>query len=207
MPLWSPRLQSPTSNGATPNTPPAHTDIHRPLPPLPPAVIDLDVPTLYPHRRTDPEAPSAKHGRSFSHPFPSFFGGGSRRSGKRDTLKNRINVDSSDDEESIGDGRSNHSSIAPSRNPSVNATSEPMTGRCMTCDSTVRWPRDLKVFRCTVCLTVNDLETGTVQTPVGKEQNTGHALFALPRKRMFRQGGNPRYMDTRLMESSCSLVS
>jgi E3 ubiquitin-protein ligase HECTD2 len=28
----------------------------------------------------------------------------------------------------------------------------------MTCDSTVRWPQGLKVFRCTTCLTINDLE-------------------------------------------------
>ncbi|KAM0284582.1 hypothetical protein ACHAQH_001948 [Verticillium albo-atrum] len=31
------------------------------------------------------------------------------------------------------------------------------TGNCMTCNSLVRWPRDLKVFKCTVCVTVNDL--------------------------------------------------
>lgn len=28
----------------------------------------------------------------------------------------------------------------------------------MTCDSTVRWPSDLKTFRCVTCLTINDLE-------------------------------------------------
>lgn len=33
-----------------------------------------------------------------------------------------------------------------------------MTGKCMTCDSMVRWPKELKVFRCTVCLTINDLK-------------------------------------------------
>jgi hypothetical protein len=32
-----------------------------------------------------------------------------------------------------------------------------LTGRCMTCASMVRWPKDLSVFRCTVCLTINDL--------------------------------------------------
>ncbi|KAJ4170738.1 putative E3 ubiquitin-protein ligase [Fusarium falciforme] len=32
------------------------------------------------------------------------------------------------------------------------------TGNCMTCGSLVRWPRDLKVFKCTICTTVNDLE-------------------------------------------------
>jgi len=28
----------------------------------------------------------------------------------------------------------------------------------MTCDSMVRWPKELKVFRCAVCLTINDLK-------------------------------------------------
>ncbi|CUS09549.1 unnamed protein product [Tuber aestivum] len=32
------------------------------------------------------------------------------------------------------------------------------TGHCMCCDCTVRWPSDLNVFRCTVCMTINDLK-------------------------------------------------
>lgn len=32
------------------------------------------------------------------------------------------------------------------------------TRHCLCCDNKVRFPRDLKVFRCTSCLTVNDLE-------------------------------------------------
>ncbi|RPA97119.1 HECT-domain-containing protein, partial [Choiromyces venosus 120613-1] len=32
------------------------------------------------------------------------------------------------------------------------------TGRCMCCDCTVRWPSNLNVFRCTVCMTINDLK-------------------------------------------------
>lgn len=31
------------------------------------------------------------------------------------------------------------------------------TGKCMTCDSMVRWPKALAVFRCSVCVTINDL--------------------------------------------------
>lgn len=47
----------------------------------------------------------------------------------------------------------------------------------MTCDSTVRWPQDLQVFRCTTCLTINDLnlydeqrpgDTGVTQMPARK---------------------------------------
>ena len=33
-----------------------------------------------------------------------------------------------------------------------------ITGKCMTCDCMVRWPKELLVFRCTICLTINDLK-------------------------------------------------
>lgn len=42
-----------------------------------------------------------------------------------------------------------------------------MTGKCMTCDSTVRWPKGLAVFRCSVCVTINDL------TPISTIQDSG----------------------------------
>jgi hypothetical protein len=182
---WPPRQQAYTSNEITSRTTSSHIDTNRPLPPLPSTAADVDAPTLYPRHRTEPEAAPIKHGRSFSHPFPSLFRGGSKRSERRN-LKNKINVDSTDEDESIGDERSNRSSHAPSRNPSVNASSETMMGKCMTCDSTVRWPRELKVFRCTICLTVNDLEPNqeTSQEPTRSYQNNTQSPFAVQRKRM-----------------------
>ena len=36
-----------------------------------------------------------------------------------------------------------------------------IAGKCATCGSLVRWPRHLDVFRCTVCLMVNDLKPRT----------------------------------------------
>jgi E3 ubiquitin-protein ligase HECTD2 len=39
-----------------------------------------------------------------------------------------------------------------------NAGDDMVTGKCITCNSTCRWPRHVQVFRCTICLTVNDLE-------------------------------------------------
>lgn len=159
MPQWLPRTQSQRPSGPESNAGRGQLDINRPFPPLARTAVDQDVPTLYPRRRAEQEATSTRHTRSFSHPFPSFFGGvlNSRKSEKRN-LKNKGSVELTDDDELTADGHSNQSSNTPSRNPSVNAAGELMTGRCMTCDSTVRWPRDLKVFRCTICLTVNDLE-------------------------------------------------
>lgn len=43
----------------------------------------------------------------------------------------------------------------------------------MTCDSTVRWPQDLKTFRCTTCLTINDLEPVETQ-PLTPSLNSGY---------------------------------
>jgi E3 ubiquitin-protein ligase HECTD2 len=186
MPPWPPRSQSHNPSGTTPGTSSGHIDTNRPLLPLPSTVVEPDIPPLNSRRRAEPEATPSKHGRSFSHPFP-FFGGGNRRSEKRN-LKNRFNVDSTDDDDSIGDGPSNNSSSVPSRNPSVKASSDPMTGRCMTCDSTVRWPREVRVFRCTICLTVNDLEPyqETDQQPPGPNRKNTHAFFSVPRKRTYR---------------------
>ncbi|KAL8768377.1 MAG: hypothetical protein Q9209_005411 [Squamulea sp. 1 TL-2023] len=41
--------------------------------------------------------------------------------------------------------------------------SELTSGRCATCDSTIKWPRHLDVFRCTVCLMINDLRQSEEQ--------------------------------------------
>lgn len=186
MPPWPPRPQSNTPNGTISYSPSIQGDINRPLPLLPPMGVELDLPTLYSHRRAEEEVTSAKHGRSFSHPFP-FFGTGSKRSQRRVHPKNKIGVDSTDDD-SIDDGHSNRSSNVPLRKPCVTAGSEPMTGKCMACDSTVRWPRELRVFRCTICLTVNDLEPSQEisQQPLGSGQKIAHASFVVPRKRTSR---------------------
>lgn len=44
-----------------------------------------------------------------------------------------------------------------------------VTGKCSTCDSRVRWPRHLDVFRCTVCLMVNDLKPSVGLLTGGRE--------------------------------------
>jgi len=157
---WPQRLNanSSTSNGPTPS---AQPNPNKPLPPSPPRVIDYEIPILRrkPLQRT-PDPASLNHSRSFSHPFPSLFGGG-RKSEKKNHLKTDANIyDTTDDDASInGDSaQPNLSGKAPSRNTSQKGNKEPVTGKCMTCDSTVRWPQGLKVYRCTICQTINDLE-------------------------------------------------
>lgn len=54
---------------------------------------------------------------------------------------------------------------AEERKPAKPSEKDLMTGNCMTCDSKVRWPRTLLVFRCTVCLAINDLESARDAEP------------------------------------------
>ena len=157
---WPHRLNSnnSASNGQIPSI---QVDLNRPLPQVPPNAPDYEIPTL--RRRPQPGTSNPaplKHARSFSHPFPSIFGGG-KKPDKKAVQRPEANIyDTTDDDASInGDnGRPNGVPKTPSRNPSQKANKEPVTGKCMTCDSTVRWPQGLKVYRCTICLTINDLE-------------------------------------------------
>lgn len=66
------------------------------------------------------------------------------------------------------------------RAPSAVAADELATGRCSTCNTMVRWPKNLATFRCTECLMVNDLEA-----PSGDKQAEDNGRPAIPRKGTF----------------------
>ncbi|KAK3297712.1 uncharacterized protein B0H64DRAFT_130284 [Chaetomium fimeti] len=98
--------------------------------------------------------PRPRHTRSVSHPFPSLFSSKKKRS---------TPVPHPDDSgsDSMGEGPSlkgNPPPVRGHRNGSSSVGSRDFaTGRCMTCGSLVRWPRELQMFRCTICLTINDV--------------------------------------------------
>jgi len=114
------------------------------------------IPTLHPSQPDPPQSSRPRrnqngfsHGRSMSHPFPSLFSGKT----KRQTEFAGSGLDSTD-----VDVNSSTASSGPSKTQPVKVQNKDlMTGKCMTCDSMVRWPRELSFFRCTVCLTINDL--------------------------------------------------
>ncbi|KAL2131130.1 hypothetical protein VTI74DRAFT_5515 [Chaetomium olivicolor] len=95
-----------------------------------------------------------------SHPFPSLFSGKKKRSGPMPGAKDSAS-DSSDDY-GTAPSSSAKGMMAPSshghRNGSSVGSRDFVTGRCMTCGSLVRWPRELQVFKCTICLTINHLQ-------------------------------------------------
>ncbi len=105
------------------------------------------------------------HARSLSHPFPSLFGGGKKKNAENWDVGLRQD---SDGDYTLGfqlDGHAPHTVPAQDGGARHPDEGDLETGNCMTCDSRVRWPRSLKVFRCGACLMVNDLE------PLRRESN------------------------------------
>ncbi|KAK4190149.1 putative E3 ubiquitin-protein ligase [Podospora australis] len=120
---------------------------------------------LHPHRPSRP-----RHTRSMSHPFPSLFssnkkkkpepmprGGGTGGGGDDDDSGLESGADIGGPLPKIR-GRQPPPSNRGHRNGSSAGSRDYTTGNCMTCGSLVRWPRDLHVFKCTICLTINDLQ-------------------------------------------------
>ena len=98
------------------------------------------------------------HGRSLSHPFTSSLHDDRRIN---NTVQGRDEFDGLD---TTGDGNSSippgvsRDHVFPGQTGSLqHAGKELVTGKCATCGSLVRWPKDVDVFRCTICLMVNDL--------------------------------------------------
>jgi E3 ubiquitin-protein ligase HECTD2 len=164
MPPWSSRLLSPSSrNEPGPNP----VDVNAASPARSRSrVTESDIlenaygiPSLPPpphsnHGASTSSKPTqpASHGRSMSHPFPSLFSAKKKRQGETAGA----GFESTDDDGSSFQARRNVAQ-QPAGKQKV-PDKDLMTGKCMTCDSMVRWPKELKVFRCTVCLTINDLK-------------------------------------------------
>jgi E3 ubiquitin-protein ligase HECTD2 len=91
---------------------------------------------------------AASHGRSMSHPFPSMFYGKRKGSG---AASGEVGGDAIEDDDTSPD-----KNMGGTKYPKV-PDKDLTTGKCMTCNSSVKWPKNLQVFKCTVCLTVNDL--------------------------------------------------
>ncbi|KAK5101614.1 putative E3 ubiquitin-protein ligase [Lithohypha guttulata] len=161
--------------------PAGRPDLNRPLP-APPLSLpnDYEIPSLRSKPLPDDVSQNQLgHTRSLSHPFPLFFGG--KRSEKKPTPRDD-EIDSSEDGSLHPTGSGSKIRIAQ-RNGSkrvASATKQPATGKCMTCDSTVRWPQDLKVFRCSTCLTINDLEPPDGLRQAGQGQTTVNGAHRKP---------------------------
>lgn len=167
MPAWTSRILPSTSSSSSHSNP-----VHAPPPPSNRInaietdrnaliAIDYNVPILSPTTPTATTTTSTaaaspsrnrrrSHARSISQPFPSLMNASALRKADKKPSTNRdfpSTVDLDDDEPNgVGANKI--------RSPSEDMVS----GRCMACNSTCRWPRHVHVFRCMICLTVNDLE-------------------------------------------------
>ncbi|AEO71358.1 uncharacterized protein THITE_2123607 [Thermothielavioides terrestris NRRL 8126] len=111
--------------------------------------------------------PRPRHTRSVSHPFPSLFSSKKKRSSPKVAADDESTSESAGERPSLGAKPS--SPMRGHRNGSSAGSRDFATGRCMTCGSLLRWPRDLLVFKCTICVTINDLQ------PVDRLDRPGNA--------------------------------
>ena len=130
----------------------------------------------------------ARHERSHSHPFPSIFGSGRRTDREVEVDDQDEIIDDLHKPPILSSGLASKDYMSSTSGIHAHsAEKDLMTGKCSTCDSTVRWPRHLGVFRCTVCLMINDLKPAAGILGDGRAteaSNPSHtsAKPALPKK-------------------------
>ncbi|KAL8381052.1 hypothetical protein RB595_005376 [Gaeumannomyces hyphopodioides] len=122
----------------------------------------------------------AQHGRSMSHPFPSLFSGMKKKKASRpaaDAGGSRF-LDpgaSDDDSDDLAPGPKPPAGQGHPKHGQTTGSKDLTTGNCMTCGSLARWPKHLTVFRCTICVTVNDLRpTELGSRPTGEPKHDRH---------------------------------
>ena len=164
MPSWPTRLFLGSSNANNPafnqpqpsNNNSLQTNRQRgatqPATPLrsPPLRATIDSQISPVHRR------ASQHGRSISHPFPSIFGSGKKKLPREEDEDNVIDAKTLSTG-SPGSYINDYAAMGRLSGGNID-DNDLISGRCATCDSQIRWPKNLDTFRCTVCLMVNDLK-------------------------------------------------
>ncbi|PHH86397.1 hypothetical protein CDD83_10312 [Cordyceps sp. RAO-2017] len=100
----------------------------------------------------------SRHGRAMSNPFPSIF---NTKKKKQDPVGRAERGPEREQFPATGHSPSRRRRGASARSKDFS------TGNCMTCASLVRWPKELSVFKCTICATINDIlpvDTGISKT-------------------------------------------
>ncbi|ESA43584.1 hypothetical protein GE21DRAFT_3134 [Neurospora crassa] len=100
-----------------------------------------------------------EHRRSMSHPFPSLFSSKKKKAYQMYAGDSGSEtVDDAGYAPKLGTSRPSTQHSRNHRNVPSTGSKDYSTGNCMTCGCLVRWPKELSVFKCTICLTVNDLQ-------------------------------------------------
>lgn len=96
-----------------------------------------------------------------SHPFPSLFSS-KKKSPPKNVAQDDFDSDSDSDAEMLGLGPGSARPKVPAQ-PAGLSNAKPLSekdyasGNCMACGALSRWPKGIKVFKCTLCVTINDL--------------------------------------------------
>lgn len=155
MPPWAPRLTSHHPSSHTLNTD-VNSASSRPDDPAPSWAL-ISPTSASPAQLVPHLAPPRTHSRSTSNPFPAILKGYKKVHKKKSETGFVQDPSSTDDEVTVPApapaGRKSESS-----SHAMSLSRDPLQGHCMTCGAAVRWPRGVKTFRCTICVTVNDLE-------------------------------------------------
>lgn len=180
MPSWSARnnpLSNPSNNQHSHHhfaSPPSQSHLHPSIPralpqdvPILPSRPVASNPMLAMASSSSASSPRQRRGhtRSISHPFNGVLSG--RGMGKKHNraISKDVLMDSDDDD----DANPYEFTFTPMplasspkkqlpRTPPADGNEDFATGKCLTCSTMVRWPKNLSTFRCTECLMVNDLE-------------------------------------------------
>lgn len=101
------------------------------------------------------QAPT-RHGRSISYPLPSLF------SHSEPTSMGEVEARSAPNPNQtarVGEHRmATPKSMSGCSTTGRTSENDTITGRCSTCNSTVRFPQAINAYRCTECLMINDLK-------------------------------------------------
>ncbi|KAI4256761.1 MAG: hypothetical protein LQ352_001944 [Teloschistes flavicans] len=125
-----------------------------------------------------------RHSRSFSHPLDTALGHGKKANA---SSRDEPNVFAKDVQDRSTPFSMPGSRVYESSNVSDGrlrpGAKEMEIGHCATCGSTVKWPRNLSVFRCTVCLMVNDVRQSGAESWEQSENRTDEKLPVLSLRR------------------------
>lgn len=147
------------------------------------------IPTLPAPQRPVPPPRPPSHNRSMSHPFPSMFST-KKKPPSKNAAQDDFDSDSDSDAEMLGLGPGSARPKVPAQvaGPSH---AKPLgekdyaSGNCMACGALSRWPKGLKVFKCTLCVTINDL--ADLKTVIEAQNHAQATTGAGP----FHDGGAP----------------
>ncbi|KAL8983135.1 MAG: hypothetical protein Q9205_002538 [Flavoplaca limonia] len=140
-----------------------------------------------PEGPTPPQNPtySSRHGRSLSHPLASLLGQGTNFDNRYRNGSTSINTGAQNDDsvhypqaDTNGGGQPD---IPRNASTPVFQGVELTSGKCATCSSSIKWPKRLTIFRCTICLMVNDLRPLEKRRPDGLHPlQSGSRTLSIP---------------------------